>query len=168
MSQQNMYIDGEWPPALSGDTRVVINPHDASEIGRVAEGGRADAELAIQAARRAFDEGDWPRRPVADRVAFLRRLAVAVREHTDELARLETLDTGKTLAESVWDMEDVGGVFEYYADLGGRDHEETLTSPNPDSTSRLVREPVGVCAQICPWNYPLLQASWKLAPALVS
>ncbi|MEE2779060.1 MAG: aldehyde dehydrogenase family protein [Myxococcota bacterium] len=168
MSQQNMYIDGEWPPALSGDTRVVINPHDASEIGRVAEGGRADAELAIQAARRAFDEGDWPRRPVADRVAFLRRLAVAVREHTDELARLETLDTGKTLAESVWDMEDVAGVFEYYADLGGRDHEETLTSPNPDSTSRLVREPVGVCAQICPWNYPLLQASWKLAPALVS
>jgi betaine-aldehyde dehydrogenase len=91
-----------------------------------------------------------------------------VREHSSELARLETLDTGKTLTESLWDMGDVADVLDYYAELGGRDNEEILASPNPDSSSRLVHEPVGVCALICPWNYPLLQASWKLAPALVA
>jgi len=163
-----MYMDGQWVPAVSGATRVVNNPHDGTELAQVADGDRPDAQAAIQSARRAFDQGDWPRLPAPERAAALVRLAAAVREHAAELAELETLDTGKTLAESEWDMDDVAGVFDYYAELGGRENEEKLTSPNPDSTSRLVREPVGVCAQICPWNYPLLQASWKLAPALVA
>jgi betaine-aldehyde dehydrogenase len=168
MIEHRMLIDGQWVAACSGATRGIINPHDASELARVAEGDRADARAAIEAARRAFDQGDWRRRSAADRAAVLIRLAAAVREHATELARLETLDTGKTLTESAWDMSDVADVLDYYAELGGCDNEETLASPNPDSSSRLVREPVGVCAQICPWNYPLLQASWKLAPALVA
>lgn len=168
MTPDEMYIEGRWVPATSGATRAVVDPHDASVLTHVAEGGREDADLAIQAARRAFDEGDWPRRPAAERAEALRRLASAVRDNAPELARLETQDTGKTLTESGWDIDDVAGVFDYYAELGGREDEEVLTSPNPDSTSRLVREPVGVCAQISPWNYPLLQASWKLAPALVT
>jgi betaine-aldehyde dehydrogenase len=163
-----MYIDGQWVPASSGATRVVTNPHDATELMTVADGDRADAATAIQAARRAFDQGDWPRLPVAERSDALRRLAVAVRDNAPDLARLETLDTGKTLTESGWDIDDVAGVFDYYAELALRQDEVMLTSPNPDSTSRLVREPVGVCGQISPWNYPLLQASWKLAPALVT
>ncbi len=168
MTPDRMYIDGQWVSAVSGATRAVIDPHDASVLTHVAEGDRADAATAIWVARRAFDEGDWPRRPASERADAVRRLATAVRAHADELARLETLDTGKTLTESGWDIDDVANVFDYYAELGGRPDEETLTSPNPDSTSRLVREPVGVCAQISPWNYPLLQASWKLAPALVA
>lgn len=163
-----MYVAGQWRPAASGATRAVLNPHDASELGQVAEGDRDDAEAAVQAARRAFDEGDWPRRPASERAEAVARLATAVRDHTAELARLETLDTGKTLTESEWDMADVSAVFDYYAEVGVLDAAETLPSPNPESTSRLVREPLGVCAQISPWNYPLLQACWKLAPALVS
>jgi betaine-aldehyde dehydrogenase len=168
MNEHHMLIDGRWVPAASGATRSIINPHDASEVARVAEGDRADARDAIEAARRAFDQGDWRARSAAERAAVLTRLALLVREHADELARLETLDTGKTLTESGWDMSDVADVLDYYAELGGRDDIESLVSPNPNSSSTLVREPIGVCALICPWNYPLLQASWKLAPALVS
>ena len=91
MTPNQLYIDSRWVPAASGATRAVINPHDASELTRVAEGDREDAAAAIQAARRAFDEGDWPRRPAAERAEPLRRLASAVRDHAPELARLETL-----------------------------------------------------------------------------
>ena len=168
MNVQHMLIDGRWVAAASGATRSIINPHDASEVARVAEGDRADARAAIEAARRAFDQGDWRSRSGSERAAVLTRLATSVREHADELARLETLDTGKTLTESGWDMSDVADVLDYYAELGGRDDDEPLVSPNPNSSSTLVREPIGVCALICPWNYPLLQASWKLAPALVA
>src|SRR5699024_5812152 len=86
----------------------------------------------------------------------------------EELAELESLDTGKTLEESRTDMEDIANVFRYYAEIAGKDGGEIIDSPIPDSTSKLVREPVGVCRQITPWNYPLLQASWELAPALVA
>jgi betaine-aldehyde dehydrogenase len=168
MTERQMLIGGDWVAACSGAKRTIINPHDGSNLAQVAEGDRADARAAVEAARRAFDEGDWSRRSAADRAGVVKRLAAAVREHAPELARLETLDTGKTLTESEWDMGDVADVFDYYAELGGRDSEESLASPNPDSSSRLVHEPVGVCALICPWNYPLLQASWKLAPALVA
>ena len=146
MNEHHMLIDGRWVAAASGATRSIINPHDASEVARVAEGDRADARAAIEAARRAFDQGDWRGRSAADRAAVLTRLALLVREHADELARLETLDTGKTLTESGWDMSDVADVLDYYAELGGRDDDESLVSPNPNSSSTLVREPIGVCA----------------------
>src|SRR5699024_959798 len=86
----------------------------------------------------------------------------------EELAYLETLDTGKTLEESRWDMDDIAGVFQYYADIADKNGGEIIDSPIPNSESKVVYEPVGVCGQITPWNYPLLQASWKLAPALVA
>lgn len=164
----NFYIDGQWQPAGSGETREIINPYDASPIARVAEGDRSDARAAIAAARQAFDTGEWPLLPAVERGARVYRLAELIRHDREELARLESLDTGKTVEESRWDMDDIAGIFRYYAGLADKDNGQAVASPNPDSTSRVVREPVGVCGQISPWNYPLLQAAWKMAPALAA
>jgi betaine-aldehyde dehydrogenase len=160
------FIDGAWVDARAAQTRSIINPFDGQIIAEVAEGGRADAQAAIQAARRAFDSAPWgaPSR----RAELLLALGDRVTKEREALARLESLDTGKTLEESRWDMDDVAGIFRYYAELAGQDLDEAIDSPNPDSEARLLREPVGVCGQIMPWNYPLLQASWKLAPALAA
>ncbi len=149
-------------------TRQVLNPFDGSPIAEVPEGDRADAKAAVRAARAAFDAGPWPRLSWAERGEVVRALGARVREEAEALARLETLDTGKTLEESRWDMADVQSVFEYYADLAGEDPVEVLDSPKPEAASRVIREPAGVCAMILPWNYPLLQASWKMAPALAA
>ena len=96
------------------------------------------------------------------------KIAELIRRDLDELAKLESLDTGKTLEESKADMDDIANVFQYYAGLADKDGGEIIASPIPNSKSELVREPVGVCGQITPWNYPLLQASWKIAPALAA
>jgi betaine-aldehyde dehydrogenase len=162
------FIDGAWVDARSGDTRDVINPFDQSVVAKVPEGGRQDAEAAIAAARRAFDGGDWPHTPAAERGQVLQRLADLLQRDRDDVANLETLDTGKTLTEAYADVDDVTNVIRYYAGLADKDGGEVVASPNPDSRSQLVREPIGVCGQISPWNYPLLQASWKLAPALAA
>ncbi len=168
-----MHIGGAWVPARSGATREILNPFDGRVIRTVCEGDRDDARAAIAAARRAFDDGPWPRTPAAERAALLHRLADAVRSGREELARLETLDTGKTLEESRWDMDDVAGVLRHFADLisgddGGALAPQALTPPSDDATSSLLREPIGVCGLITPWNYPLLQASWKVGPALAA
>ncbi|WP_022663098.1 betaine-aldehyde dehydrogenase [Paucidesulfovibrio longus] len=166
--ERRMYLDGKWVEAASGETTEVRNPFDGSVIARVPHGDREDARAAVAAARRAFDHGDWPGLPAVQRAAVVRRIGDLVERDREELARLETLDTGKTLEESRWDMDDVAGIFRYFAGLADKDGGEVIESPNPDSTSLVVREPVGVCGQISPWNYPLLQASWKLAPALAA
>ncbi len=168
MREESLYIDGSWQGAQSGRLREIINPFDQSVIARVAEGERTDARAAIGAARRAFDSGDWPGLSGAERGAVVARLGELIAEHAEELALTETRDTGKTLEESRWDMADVADVFAYYAKLAGEDRTEQLSAPDPNQSSRLVRESVGVCSLICPWNYPLLQASWKVAPALAA
>ena len=168
MSVDTLFIDGAWIGARDGARRRVIDPFDQSLIAEVSEGDREDARAAIAAARRAFDEGPWPRMSGQERAAIVARLGELIAAEREELARLETRDTGKTLEESRWDMDDVAGVFAYYAGLAGEDPRQTLTPPDPEQSSQLVREPIGVAAQICPWNYPLLQASWKVAPALAA
>lgn len=168
MIEGSMYIGGKWVAARSGKKREIINPYDRSVIAVVAEGGRADAADAIAAARRAFDAGGWPQTPAVERSRLLHRLADLIERDHGELARLESLDTGKTVEESRWDMDDISGIFRYFAGLADKEGGEVLASPHPDTTSRIVREPVGVCGQISPWNYPLLQASWKMAPALAA
>ena len=168
MLKKNNYIDGQWVDAASGAVTTVINPYDQSAIAEVADGEREDARTAIAAARRAFDAGPWRDTTGPERARLLMDIALLLERDREELAELETLNTGKTMEESRWDMDDIAGIFRYYAGLAGTEGGEVIDSPVPDSTSIVVREPVGVCAQISPWNYPLLQAAWKLAPALAA
>ncbi len=164
-----MFIGGAWTAGRQGATRDIVNPGTGEIIATVAEGCREDTQDAIDAARTAFDSGIWSGLPVAERSALVLALGDAVETHAEELATLESLDTGKTLEESRWDMADIAGIFRYYADMAEKDMaDEPIDSPIDNTQSTLVREPVGVCGQISPWNYPLLQASWKMAPALVA
>ena len=166
---KGLYIDGVWGAAIDGAERDVVNPFDASVVRRVPDGTSADAQTAIAAARRAFDDGPWPRTAAVERARLLDRVAALIEGDREELARLETLDTGKTLAESRLDMDDIAAVFRYYAGLADKHGGEAVATADPATTrSVVVREPVGVCGLITPWNYPLLQASWKLAPALAA
>lgn len=165
---KNQFINGKWVNAQSNETREIINPFNQEVIARVAESNEADARAAIKAARYAFDHSDWPTIPATERGQVVNKIADFIVRDREELAELESLDTGKTVAESRGDMDDIAGVFRYYAQLADKDGGELINSPVPNSVSKVVREPVGVCGQITPWNYPLLQASWKLAPALVA
>lgn len=162
------FINGEWVLSETAEVRDIINPYDQEVIAKVTEGNREDAKLAIQAARQAFDHGEWPRTSSVERGKVVRKIATLIERDKEELARLESLDTGKTVDESRDDMDGIADVFHYYADLAGKDAGVIIDSPIPNTISKMVREPIGVCGQITPWNYPLLQASWKLAPALVA
>ncbi len=145
----------------------MINPFDASVITTVDEADASDVDKAVRAARRAFAEEDWANAPTRRRADLLMRVHDLLLQDIDEIARTETLDTGKTLAEGRFDVEDVANAFRYYAELVGKDGGRVV-DVGPDVLSRVVYQPVGVCALIAPWNYPLLQASWKVAPALAA
>ncbi|MFD1030095.1 betaine-aldehyde dehydrogenase [Metaplanococcus flavidus] len=162
------YIDGQWVESISGKTRDIINPYNQEVIATVPDGDESDAKAAIAAARRAFDDGEWAFTPATERGAIVRKIAELIERDKEELAHLESLDTGKTVEESNGDMDDIAGVFRYFAELADKNGGELIASPVPNSISKVVHEPVGVCGQITPWNYPLLQASWKLAPALAT
>ncbi|MDM5197065.1 betaine-aldehyde dehydrogenase [Fictibacillus enclensis] len=166
--QLQHYINGKWVGADSENTRNIINPFNQEVIAAVPEGDESDAKAAIAAAREAFDNGEWASTPATERGAVVRKIAELIERDKEELAYLESLDTGKTMEESRGDMDDIAGVFRYYAELADKDGGKLIDSPVSNSISKVVREPVGVCGQITPWNYPLLQASWKLAPALAT
>jgi betaine-aldehyde dehydrogenase len=162
-----MYVGGRWTLAADGATRELINPADGRPIAVVAEGGAADAEAAIAAARKAFDGGPWSSLGAADRAALLFRVADAIDANRDEFMRIDTLNNGKPLRETEYDAVDAANCFRYYAGLATKPHGQTFDVPAPSQTFT-VREPIGVCGQIVPWNYPLLMATWKLAPALAA
>jgi betaine-aldehyde dehydrogenase len=168
VSVPSLFIDGQWVGSADGTTSPVINPSDASVIREVDIATDGQVQAAIAAARRAFDATDWSRTPTGDRAALLDRVAALIDRDLEEMARLETLNTGKAMRESRWDMADVARVFRYYADLADKDAGRLVDPGNPDALSRIVFEPVGVCGLIGPWNYPLLQMSWKIAPALAA
>ncbi len=164
----SLFIDGEWTAAGSGQTSRVVNPSDGTVVREVDVATDDQVQAAIAAARRAFDDGAWPASPTSDRAALLDRVAALLDRDLEELAREETLNTGKAMRESRWDIQDVGRVFRYYADLADKEAGRLVDTSNPAAISRIVHEPVGVCALIGPWNYPLLQVSWKVAPALAA
>ncbi len=164
----SQFIDGKWT-AGSGGTADVLNPFDASVVETVDQAGPDDVAAAVAAARAAFDDPrGWRTTAVTERAALLRRIADLLQRDKEHLARVETLDTGKTLAESRLDVDDVTAVFRYYADLVTTQEGRTVDVGMPHVLSRIAHEPVGVCVLITPWNYPLLQLSWKLAPALAA
>ena len=163
-----LFIAGAWRPARDSGTRTIHCPADGHEVVTVAEAGEADARDAVAAARVAFDTGSWPRTPAVERAALLRRLADRLAAERDEVARLESLDTGKRFVESQIDVDDIEAVFRHFADVATADPGRVVDTGLPDVASRVVHEPVGVCALITPWNYPLLQTSWKVAPCLAA
>ncbi|MFJ9698269.1 aldehyde dehydrogenase family protein [Streptomyces fradiae] len=169
--ENSIFVAGEWRTAASGATREVHDPADATVLAVVAEGGREDAEAAIAAAHEAFGDGrgPWPATPVAERAALLRRVADLLQRDREELGLLESRDAGKTLEEGRVDIDCVTDAFRYFADLVAAESAgRVVDAGSPDLHSVVVHEPVGVCALITPWNYPLLQASWKIAPALAA
>jgi len=164
MIHTQLYINGQWQAPVTAATRAIINPADESVIAQAAEGTRADARLAIAAARQAF-EGPWRQSTIRERAKLLNKIAELVDRDAEKLAHLESLNTGKTLTESRTDMGDIAATFRYFAGLVASESGAVNEAPH-HVISRTLREPVGVCGLITPWNYPLLQAAWKIAPAL--
>ncbi|MFG2478091.1 aldehyde dehydrogenase family protein [Streptomyces fagopyri] len=164
----DLFIDGTWRGALDERTREIRCPADGSLVGVVDEAGGKDTVEAIAAARRAFDEGPWPSTPAADRGDLLLRVADLLVRDKDALARAESLDTGKRLVESEYDIDDIANCFRYFGRAASAETGRVVDTGTASVDSRVVYEPVGVCALITPWNYPLLQTAWKVAPALAA
>jgi betaine-aldehyde dehydrogenase len=161
-----MYVDGEWVAAASGKRMDVLDPATEEVVAQVPEAGPRDVDRAVAAARKAYRE-TWRGTTAQDRGRVLLRLAERLRARKAELAELETLNNGKPLTESEYDIDDTATCFEYYGGLATKIHGDVLPVP-ADALSLAIKEPVGVAGQIIPWNYPLLMAAWKLAPALAA
>lgn len=162
-----MYIDGKWTASSSGEYRQVINPANGEVIAVVTEGTAEDVKKAVAAAKRAFYEDGWWDTPAVERARLLYKLADRLEEQAEEFAELEVKDNGKPYREATVDVVDAVACFRYYAGLATKPHGQTYEVADP-MQSVVVREPIGVCGQIIPWNYPLLMAAWKLAPALAA
>ena len=162
-----LLIDGRWTDAVSGKVFASHNPATGEHIADVAEADAADVDAAVRAARRAFDEGPWPRMDAAARGRLLLQVAEKIRARGDELARMETLDNGKAIRETRAQVNASADYFEYYG--GWADKLEGHVVPvRGRFHTYTVLEPIGVCGQIIPWNSPLPQAAQKLAPALAA
>ena len=168
METGKMFIGGEWVASSSGETREVINPYDASVICHVAEDTVEDAEHAIAAAKKAFYEDGWGDTPAYERAALLRSFADEMEANVEKLAKAETLNTGKALIESEYDVYDSANILRYYAGIVTQPTGQTYDLNDPAVHAMTVREPLGVCALIVAWNFPISLAIWKLAPALAA
>src|SRR6478752_9541415 len=163
-----LYVDGAWSSARSGARREIRCPADGALVAEVDEAGAEDTAAAIAAAHRAFRQGPWPGTPARERGDLLLRLADLLERDAALVAELESRDTGKRLVESEYDVADVASVFRHYGRVAAEETGRVVDTGNPDVVSRVVHEPVGVCGLVTPWNYPLLQVSWKVAPALAA
>ena len=161
-----MLIDGKWIDSTSGKTFETINPATGDTICQVAEGDKADVDLAVQAARRALESKSWARISAAQRGRLIYKLADLIEENAQELAALETLDNGKPIRDSVnIDIPTTVAVYRYFAGWADKIHGKTIPVNGP-YTAYTRHEPVGVVGQIIPWNFPALMQAWKWAPAL--
>jgi acyl-CoA reductase-like NAD-dependent aldehyde dehydrogenase len=164
-----LLIDGEASPAADGRTFETLDPASGRAIATVAEGGADDVDRAVRAARRAFEDSPWSKASAAERARLINRLADLLEANADELAQLESLDNGKPvkLARFV----DVAGSIAHFRHFAGwpeRIFGQVIPVAAPDTLCYTRKEPVGVCGQIIPWNFPLLMAAWKLGPALAA
>ncbi len=165
------FINGQWVPSTSSEIIDVINPATEEVFSTIAAGSAADVDAAVMAARQAFDHGPWPRMSGKERGAVLRKIAAGINDRLEELANLEVKDNGKPYPEAQWDIEDTAGTFEFYAGLAEQmddQDDEVIELPEPRFSSKVSREPIGVAGAIIPWNFPMLMAAWKVAPALAA
>jgi aldehyde dehydrogenase (NAD+) len=166
--QGRLFIGGRWVVPATGRTYAVVNPATEAELAQVAEADAADVDAAVQAARQAFEVGPWREMSAAERARILWRIGDLLEQHADELGQIETLNNGKPIFESRQiDVPMAAEVFRYYAGWATKLQGETIPVRGPFLNYTL-REPVGVVAAIVPWNFPLLLASWKVAPALAA
>ena len=166
-----MLINGKWVSAFSGETFATVNPATGETICNVPSGGKADIEAAVQAARKAFDEGPWRRTTPSERGRLLWKLADLLEQNLEEFARLESLDNGKPLSVArVADVPLAVDLFRYMAGWSTKILGNTIpiSTPGQQFFAYTLREPIGVVGQIIPWNFPLLMAAWKLGPALAT
>ena len=155
-------------PAASGATFDCLSPIDGRELAQVASTDVADADLAVAAARRAFESGAWSRQPPRERKRVLLRFAQLIEQHAEELALLETLDMGKPIGDSLAvDIPSTARCITWYAEAIDKLYDEVAPT-GPDALAMITREPVGVVGAIVPWNFPLIMAAWKIGPALAA
>jgi len=168
--QRKMLIDGKWVEATSGKTFPVYNPATGEVMAHVAEGEKEDIDRAVNAARKAFDEGPWCRMTPTQRGQCIWKLAELIEHHSEEFAQLESLDNGKPLTVArVVDIPSSVNMFRYMAGWATKIEGNTIPISVPGNYfAYTLREPIGVVGQIIPWNFPLLMAAWKLAPALAA
>jgi aldehyde dehydrogenase (NAD+) len=168
VKDQPLFIGGKWQDSVSGKTFSTVNPATGEVICQVAEGDKADIDLAVKAARKAFEEGPWPKMNAAERGRLLHKLADLVEKNQEELAALESLDNGKPYRDAQGaDLPLTIKCYRYYAGWADKIHGKTI--PVEGSYFCYTRhEPVGVVGQIIPWNFPLLMQAWKWGPALAT
>ena len=165
---RKILIDGKWVAAVSRKTFDSLDPSTGEVLARVAEGNKADIDLAVKAARRAFESGPWPKMSASERGRIIWKIADLLEKHTEEFAELETLDNGKPISISrVADVPLAVDLFRYMAGWATKIEGSTIPIAGP-FLAYTRREPVGVVGQIIPWNFPLLMAAWKLGPALAT
>ncbi len=161
-----LLIGGKWVPAKSGKTFETINPANEEVLALVAEGDKADVDDAVKAARKAFEDNRWAGMSPHARTRYLLKIADLIEAHADELAELESLDNGKPLSQArTIDIPGSARLFQYFAGWASKIYGETNPS-DPSMFNYTLREPIGVCGLITPWNFPLMMASQKIAPAL--
>jgi phenylacetaldehyde dehydrogenase len=171
---RQMFINGQWTEAASGKTFDTPNPATGETLARIAEGDAEDIDRAVKAARKAFEEGPWSRMSPSERGRIIWRIGDLILEHTNELAQLESLDNGKPyVIAAAADVPLAADLFHYMAGWATKIEGNTINisvpyMPGANFHSYTLREPVGVCGQIIPWNFPLLMAAWKLGPALAT
>lgn len=167
MLDLKMYINGEWRDSQNKQKRKIINPANGEIFAEAAEGTVEDTKEAIKVAKETFESGIWSEMPASERASYLFKIADKIDKYSDELVHLETTDNGKTLREARFDVGDAAACFRYYAGLITKPDGQTYHVADPVQ-AMVVREPIGVCGLIVPWNYPLLMSVWKIAPALAA
>jgi acyl-CoA reductase-like NAD-dependent aldehyde dehydrogenase len=168
VARHQLYIDGRLQDAQSGATFRSMDPFTGEDWAEVPDGGATEVNLAVSAARKAFDEGPWPRMPGAERARLMRRLAALVEEHGDELAEIEVHDNGKLLREMSGQLKNLPDYYYYFAGAANKIGGDVIASANANFFVYQLLEPIGVVGAITAWNSPLLLMTYKLAPALAA
>ena len=163
-----LYINGLWREASDGGSHDVQSPHDQSVVATVSQASQTDVLDAIAAARASFDSGVFASWSFKERSELVAKIADLLERDADVIARKESDDTGKRFIEAQYDVADVVATFRHFASLGAKEHGRSVDVGIAHVSSRIVHEPLGVASLIGPWNYPLLQIAWKVAPALAA